>query len=282
MAASRKQATVKSGFTLVELLVVISIIAILMGLLIPAVNAARETARRNECSTKINNFAKAAIQYEMSHKGMPGYVNDYGSYTPPSTSSGSPADPSDPENTGKTAVAHKKLGSWVVALLPSLDAQPTYEIWTQDKYPLVASPDGTAASEFTANAAPNLAILKCPSSTTTDSNADAGQNSYVCNSGMYNQTGAVTTASATPSFVTRTNGSTTETIDFAHAQKKTTESSTIQYAKNTTASTNRPAGPKIRIEDMKDGAGNTVLFSENLQAVAWNQLHPPNRVPLAF
>ncbi len=281
MAASRKQATVKSGFTLVELLVVISIIAILMGLLIPAVNAARETARRNECSTKINNFAKAAIQYEMSHKGMPGYVNDYGNYSPPSTT-GSPADPSDPENTAATSVAHKKLGSWVVALLPSLDAQPTYEIWSQDKYPIISSPDGTAPNGFTVNAAPNLAIMKCPSSTTTDSNADAGQNSYICNSGMYNQTGAVTGASATPSFVTRTNGSTTETIDFAHAQKKDNGVFNNQYGKNTTASTNRPAGPKIRIEDMKDGAGNTVLFSENLQAIAWNQLHPTESLAVSL
>ncbi|MCP4778126.1 MAG: type II secretion system protein, partial [Planctomycetaceae bacterium] len=44
-----------SGFTLVELLVVITIIGILMGLLIPAVNAARETARKNQCATNMKN-----------------------------------------------------------------------------------------------------------------------------------------------------------------------------------------------------------------------------------
>ncbi len=281
MATSRRQATVASGFTLVELLVVISIIAILMGLLIPAVNAARETARRNECATKINNFAKAAIQYEMSHKGMPGYVNDFGSYSLP-TVTGSPVDPSDPENVTATSVAHKKIGSWVVALLPSLDAQPTYEIWSQDKYPLISSPDGTAPNGFTVNSAPNLAIMKCPSSTTTENNSDVGQNSYICNSGMYNQTGAVTAATATPSFVVRTGPSGPETIDFAHAQKKDNGVFNNQYGMNTTASNNRPAGPKVKIEDMKDGAGYTVLFSENLQAVAWHQLHPAEATSAAL
>ena len=52
----------RSAFTLVELLVVITIISILMGLLIPAVNSAREKwHRRNQCGTQMKNFALAAI-----------------------------------------------------------------------------------------------------------------------------------------------------------------------------------------------------------------------------
>ena len=63
-----------SGFTLVELLVVITIIGILMGLLIPAVNAARETARKSQCATNMKNLALAGVQHNVTKKSLPGYI----------------------------------------------------------------------------------------------------------------------------------------------------------------------------------------------------------------
>ncbi len=61
-----------NGFTLVELLVVIAIIGILVGLLLPAVQAAREAARRMQCSNNLRQMALATHNYESAFKCIPG------------------------------------------------------------------------------------------------------------------------------------------------------------------------------------------------------------------
>jgi prepilin-type N-terminal cleavage/methylation domain-containing protein len=61
----------KNGFTLIELLVVIAIIGILIALLLPAVNAAREAARRTSCANQIRQAALATINYQSAHRCFP-------------------------------------------------------------------------------------------------------------------------------------------------------------------------------------------------------------------
>lgn len=60
-----------SGFTLVELLVVIAIIGVLVALLLPAVQAAREAARRAQCQSTIKNLALAILNYESANRELP-------------------------------------------------------------------------------------------------------------------------------------------------------------------------------------------------------------------
>ncbi|MFG0291073.1 MAG: DUF1559 domain-containing protein [Rhodopirellula sp. JB044] len=230
----------RSGFTLVELLVVITIIGILMGLLIPAVNAAREAARRNQCSTQLKNFALAAVQHENAKGELPGWLNDFGTFA-------TGTDPS--AETAATVTGHRKIGTWAVSLMPWLDAQPTYEQWTEDRYPVITG-SSAGSYEWNVNAAPNIAIFQCPSNPNADD--DAGRNSYISNNG-------------TP-FIPAASSSTTPQLTFADSQDRANGAFNNKYP----ALEGYTPGKAVRLDDFKDGQGNTMLFSENVQARGWH------------
>lgn len=105
MLHSRKNRQTQRGFTLVELLVVISIIGVLMSLLLPAVNSARAVARNTECRNNVKNVSSALLQYEAAKKKYPGYRGNQ--------------------------MRNKDFNdaTWFIMILPYLEAANEYERW---------------------------------------------------------------------------------------------------------------------------------------------------------
>jgi prepilin-type N-terminal cleavage/methylation domain-containing protein len=107
------------GFTLVELLVVIAIIGILVALLLPAIQAAREAARRTQCSNNLKNIGLALMNYHDVNKRLPpasSLVWTVGELT---------VDPT----------THKGVasGTWVVKILPYIEEKVLYDKWDVTK-----------------------------------------------------------------------------------------------------------------------------------------------------
>ena len=107
----------RRGFTLVELLVVIAIIGILVGLLLPAVQAAREAARRMQCSNNLKQWGLANHNFESAFKRFP-----YGMLRPDGTGWGHP-EWGTPTQNRRYALTHQ--------LLPFMEQTALYDWFDQ-------------------------------------------------------------------------------------------------------------------------------------------------------
>jgi prepilin-type N-terminal cleavage/methylation domain-containing protein/prepilin-type processing-associated H-X9-DG protein len=143
--------TDRTAFTLVELLVVVAIIGVLVALLLPAVQAARESARRNACINNLRQIGIAALNYESSQGRLPpGYLAG--------------ANFVRPWQDADAAGPHQMTGVFTF-LLPYLEAQAVYDRFKQNLNLGVDARDTAyyVDADAWAAAQSRLTTLLCPS-----------------------------------------------------------------------------------------------------------------------
>ena len=147
----RQRHRARSGFTLIELLVVIAIIALLMSLLLPAVQSSREAARRAQC---LNNLKQIGIALHNHHdvEGHfpPAHIHEPGS----STVTYSIREPSQ-------TIADQYWFSWMARLLPYVEKSTHFEKIAWDEWAFMNPPDALPGGGFLNGSL--LDLYHCPS-----------------------------------------------------------------------------------------------------------------------
>jgi prepilin-type N-terminal cleavage/methylation domain-containing protein/prepilin-type processing-associated H-X9-DG protein len=234
------------GFTLVELLVVITIIGMLVALLLPAVQAVRENARQTQCTNNLKQVSLGTVEHETSRGQFPGYAQfvkraslewaqiDFaqGKFVVVSNEFTNPPTESQLKNISAF--------SWAALLLPRVERQ---DIWDQ-----IVKPPLNNAGEPIPVEIPPMAVYVCPSDTELTAQADLPALSYVGNSGAWDRDG---TALAS---------------DFLYGPKEGDTVANGVFFNLADYQRLSPPGrlPKVRLGTMKDGSATTIMYSENI------------------
>ncbi len=149
----------EQGFTLVELLVVIAIIGILVGLLLPAVQAAREAARRMSCG---NNMKQIGL-------GLQNYHSAFNTFPPGHMES------------GWDGPSFRHQFSWMTSILPFIEQTAVFETIDFDQIDLAVSADQNSAFQPAGNTL--IATYICPSDAVGKVNPDWAPTNYLGNQG---------------------------------------------------------------------------------------------------
>jgi prepilin-type N-terminal cleavage/methylation domain-containing protein len=266
----------RRAFTLIELLVVIAIIAILVALLLPAVQQAREAARRSQCKSNLKQLGIATHNYIDVHGTLPMNVHCSGG------------------TCGGQEWYNQSKGGYMVHLLPYIDQTPLYEAINFDG---INNPASFRLEEQRMPGQPakfiravQITALKCPSATSRewhDNNSNTGRarsdyagsmgsqratSNGICNGHFQNSTGGNGEGNYWPG----SDGS------HNHANSSTGQDLSGLFSRRYAA---------IRMKDIIDGTSNVVMFGEirpgcsDHQRNGWmhfNSLHARTSVPPNF
>ncbi|MGA2798454.1 MAG: DUF1559 domain-containing protein [Thermoguttaceae bacterium] len=219
----------RRGFTLVELLVVITIIAMLVGLLMPAVQSAREAGRRAQCMNNQHQIVIALHQHDSEKGYLPGYVGEY--------------------RSGSGATISQRKISWWVAILPYLGRMDVSDRWKD----LIQYPSNNPGdSSITSNLVPAIymKIANCPSY--SPPSANDSWLSYRVNVGRMMH----------DSF----DGDTAPTTQYIPAEGVFTDQYS-DIANDPTKAQEQIVHVNLGFIDSKDGTSCTLMISENAASV---------------
>jgi prepilin-type N-terminal cleavage/methylation domain-containing protein/prepilin-type processing-associated H-X9-DG protein len=253
---------IRPAFTLVELLVVIAIIGILVGLLLPAVQAAREAARRMQCSNNVKQIGLTFHNYESAVKSFPINYATRGKLGFPNTGPGI-------ANSGR---------SWMQMILPYMEQNNLYSnidftVGLQPK----SSPATSPVGKNRIVAATVLPTFLCPSD-------DSNEGGTLLNRSDLNETNAPADRWAVTSYKACA-GSNWNAGLFAWVNSGATgvggknagQSDGLNLGNGVICSNQTDVNSKTRMGDITDGTSNTFIVGEAMPGWSqWNWWYNPN------
>ena len=179
----------RAAFTLIELLVVIAIIGVLVGLLLPAVQSARESGRRAQCQNNIRQVGMGLLEF----KNVRRYFPNAGTFLEnPNVNISDPHDSDKSKQSWiwQSMVSPQDLNSsfypglynWVVNILPFIDQQELAKNWNPDKTYLDPTSENSATPGNFRISSTGIGILTCPDDRSVA--PQQGNLSYVVNGGF--------------------------------------------------------------------------------------------------
>ena len=260
----------KRGFTLVELLVVIAIIGILVALLLPAIQAAREAARRNSCLNNVKNIGLGLQNYADRAKSFP--LASTVPFSPDSQLGAGGASDITSNNTHDWDLGDGY--SWLFQILPEMEGSNLYDLVNQNplSYKVKVGPFNpgivvTDTGDKTMAHEQPIEVFRCPSYPGSEESkvaATYGTRAAVGNyvaipATHYNEdgTGGATNGSApTGALFDSYSGS---------KPKRTAGNGVLVFAQidPTAVTTKRPTLRGTSFSGMSDGTSNTIMFAES-------------------